>query len=40
MGMQINTTIMESSMEISQKAKNGSAISFNDTPPRHIPKVI
>jgi hypothetical protein len=37
-GMQISTTIMESSMEIPQKTKDRTAILSSDTAPGHLPK--
>jgi hypothetical protein len=36
--MQISTTIKESSMEISQKAKDTTAMWSSDTAPEHLPK--
>jgi hypothetical protein len=36
MGMQISTTIMESSMQIPQKAKDRTAILSSDTIPGHM----
>jgi hypothetical protein len=37
-GMQISTTIMESSMKIPQKVKSWTAIWYSDTIPGHIAK--
>jgi hypothetical protein len=36
--MKISTTIMESSMEIPQKAKDRTAILSSDTTPGHLSK--